>query len=60
MVLPPDKHEEVWAAQKPLDFPGFVYGFSRQLGKDNMPAMKEITHKRSEELGGHRNDKVIT
>jgi carbonic anhydrase/acetyltransferase-like protein (isoleucine patch superfamily) len=56
VILPPDRHEEIWAVQKPLDFPGFVYGFSRKSGEDNMPAMKEITRKRSEELGRHRND----
>lgn len=28
-MLSPDKHEEIWALQKPLDFPGFVYGVDR-------------------------------
>jgi hypothetical protein len=42
-----------------LDFPGFVYGFSRESGEDTIAAMKKITQKRSEELGRHRNDRVI-
>ncbi len=29
-ILSPDKHEEIWAAQKPLDFPGYVYGIDRE------------------------------
>lgn len=58
-ILPPDRHEEIWAVQKPLDFPGFVYGVSRKSGEDNMPAMKEIAEKRSGELGRHRNDRPV-
>lgn len=57
-ILPPDKHEDIWAVQKTLDFPGFVYGFPRQSGEDSMPAMKKITKKRSRELGRHRHDKI--
>jgi carbonic anhydrase/acetyltransferase-like protein (isoleucine patch superfamily) len=59
VILPPEKHSEIWAVQKPLDFPGFVYGFSRESGEDNMPAMKEIAGKRSEELGRHRGDRIV-
>ncbi len=28
-ILPPDQHDAIWAAQAPLDFPGFVYGLDR-------------------------------
>lgn len=28
-LLPPDQHEEIWAIQKPLDFPGYVFGCDR-------------------------------
>jgi carbonic anhydrase/acetyltransferase-like protein (isoleucine patch superfamily) len=28
-ILPPDAHEEIWRVQKPLDFPGFVFGVER-------------------------------
>ena len=59
VLLPPEKHEEIWAVQKPLDFPGFVYGFSRESGEEIIDAMKKITQTRSEELGRHRDDRVI-
>jgi carbonic anhydrase/acetyltransferase-like protein (isoleucine patch superfamily) len=28
-ILPPDKHDEIWALQKPLDFPHYVFGVDR-------------------------------
>ena len=28
-ILPPDRHDDIWALQAPLDFPGFVYGIDR-------------------------------
>ena len=28
-VLPPGQHEQIWAIQEPLDFPGTVYGIAR-------------------------------
>ena len=28
-VLPPDQHEAIWARQRPLDFPGYVFGAER-------------------------------
>src|SRR5215213_795654 len=28
-LFSPDRHEELWAVQEPLDFPGTVYGLSR-------------------------------
>jgi carbonic anhydrase/acetyltransferase-like protein (isoleucine patch superfamily) len=55
-ILPPDRHREIWAIQKPLNFPEFVYGVSRTNDEDTMPAMQEITQRRSEALGRHRND----
>jgi carbonic anhydrase/acetyltransferase-like protein (isoleucine patch superfamily) len=59
VILPPEKHSEIWAIQEPLDFPGFVYGFSRE-SREEMPAMRKITRRRSEQLGRQRNDTVIT
>ncbi|WP_298960836.1 hypothetical protein [uncultured Methylobacterium sp.] len=48
-ILSPDRHEEIWAIQKPLDFPGFVYGFDRAT-----PAlMREVTVRLSGTLGPH-------
>lgn len=29
VILPPDDHEKIWAVQKPLDFPRYVFGVGR-------------------------------
>jgi carbonic anhydrase/acetyltransferase-like protein (isoleucine patch superfamily) len=53
-ILPPDRHEEIWSIQKPLNFPSFVYGVERAPdGETNMPT---ITARRSAALGSHRLD----
>jgi carbonic anhydrase/acetyltransferase-like protein (isoleucine patch superfamily) len=55
-MLPPDQHEAIWAIQKPLDFPRFVYGVERAPeGESNM---EEITRRLSEALGSHGDDLV--
>lgn len=37
-ILPPDRHEEIWALQKPLDFPKTVFGIDRPpAGGTSMP-----------------------
>lgn len=54
-ILPPDRHEAIWALQKPLDFPGFVYGLDR-----NTPSlMRAVTARLSEQLGVHRTEAII-
>lgn len=30
-ILPPDAHDEIWAIQRELDFPGTVYGLPRDV-----------------------------
>lgn len=50
-ILPPDQHEAIWAAQAPLNFPKFVYGFERAEA-----SMEKITRKLSASLGTHRDD----
>ena len=53
-ILPPDRHEAIWALQEPLDFPGFVYGFSRET-----PAlMRQVTERLAATLGEHRADRA--
>jgi hypothetical protein len=39
-----------------MDFPGFVYGVSRGGNNEAMPAMNEITRRRSNALARHGND----
>jgi carbonic anhydrase/acetyltransferase-like protein (isoleucine patch superfamily) len=58
IIAPPDQHDRIWAAQRPLDFPRFVYGVERAPeGQTNMP---EITRRRSAALGRHRNDERVS
>ncbi|MHC4945826.1 MAG: gamma carbonic anhydrase family protein [Planctomycetota bacterium] len=54
-ILPPDKHEDIWSVQKPLNFPLEVYGFDRDEAD-----MVKITKRLSEALGSHNDDQVIS
>ena len=45
-LLPPERHEEIWRLQEPLDFPGFVYGVDRRADHP----MQEITRAMSQRL----------
>ena len=53
-ILSPDRHDEIWAVQAPLDFPQFVYGFDRSTPD----LMIEITRRLSNALGAHAEDAV--
>jgi gamma-carbonic anhydrase len=53
-VFPPDRHEELWAIQRELDFPGTVYGEPRG---DDM--MARVMPRQSAWLGAHRDDRVL-
>jgi hypothetical protein len=53
-LLSPDKHEEIWAVQKPLNFPEWVYGFSRETPN----LMKRVTEKLSNLLQAHTRDTI--
>ncbi len=54
-ILPPDRHEAIWTLQKPLDFPGFVYGLDR-----NAPDLMQIlTSGLAERLDVHRKEEQI-
>lgn len=53
-ILPPDRHDDIWAIQAPLHFPLYVYGFDR-----NTPdLMKHVTQRLSGALGAHASDIV--
>jgi len=54
-ILPPDRHDEIWEIQKPLNFPLTVYG----LDRTTPDLMVEITKRLSASLGAHRDDGVI-
>jgi carbonic anhydrase/acetyltransferase-like protein (isoleucine patch superfamily) len=53
-VLPPDRHEEIWAIQRDLDFPGTVYGEPRA---DDM--MARVMPRQVAFFGAHRDDRVL-
>jgi carbonic anhydrase/acetyltransferase-like protein (isoleucine patch superfamily) len=44
-LFSPDRHDELWAAQEPLDFPGTVYGLPRGT------SMREIMRRQCEAFG---------
>jgi len=50
-LFSPDRHEELWAVQRQLDFPGTVYGIER-----GTPA-QELMRRQSEFFGAHREDR---
>jgi len=50
-ILSPDKHEEIWEVQKPLNFPLVAYGFDRADAD-----MVKITKHLSDALAAHRDD----
>jgi carbonic anhydrase/acetyltransferase-like protein (isoleucine patch superfamily) len=39
-ILPPDRHDAIWAVQKPLNFPGYVFGVERP--RDGQSIMPEV------------------
>ena len=54
---PPSEHEQIWAVQDALDFPGTVFGLSRPgPGESNMP---ELTRRYARALARHRNDRML-
>jgi carbonic anhydrase/acetyltransferase-like protein (isoleucine patch superfamily) len=53
VVLPPDRHEEIWAVQAGLDFPGTVYGVPR--GTD----MATIMRRQVAWFGAHADDREL-
>ena len=50
-LFSPDRHDELWAVQRELDFPGTVYGVER-----GTPAA-ELMWRQSEFFGAHREDR---
>jgi carbonic anhydrase/acetyltransferase-like protein (isoleucine patch superfamily) len=54
-ILPPDRHDDIWAVQKPLNFPEWVYGYARETPD----LMRNITRSLSEALASHVGDSII-
>lgn len=53
-IFSPDRHEEIWAIQRPLNFPLFVYGFDRAEAD-----MVKITKTLAEVLASHKHDAIV-
>lgn len=52
-ILPPDRHDDIWAVQRELDFPGTVYGAARSTSQ------RDLMRRQSEFYGAHRDDEVL-
>jgi carbonic anhydrase/acetyltransferase-like protein (isoleucine patch superfamily) len=52
-ILPPDAHDEIWAVQEGLDFPGTVYGLPRHA-----PARQRMA-RQAAWFGAHRDDRML-
>jgi len=52
-ILSPDRHEEIWAVQRGLDFPGTVYGVERSAGMD------ELMRGQSSFYAAHDDDRIV-
>jgi carbonic anhydrase/acetyltransferase-like protein (isoleucine patch superfamily) len=56
-ILPPDQHERIWAIQKPLDFPRFVFGVDRPPpGGSIMPT---VMPRYAKALQRHKRDRPL-
>ncbi len=56
-VFPPEAHDELWAIQRDLDFPGTVFGVEHS--GDELTGMPEITRRYADLFGHHLNDQVV-
>jgi carbonic anhydrase/acetyltransferase-like protein (isoleucine patch superfamily) len=54
-VFAPDRHEEIWAIQETLDFPGTAFG----LPRDTPDLAAAATRRYAEVFGRHRGDRVL-
>lgn len=53
-ILPPERHDEVWKHQEPLNFPREIFGVDR-----SPEMMREIMERYTAGLRRHRDDRVI-
>jgi carbonic anhydrase/acetyltransferase-like protein (isoleucine patch superfamily) len=53
-LFPPGAHEELWAVQKAMDFPGTVFGIER----DEL-TMEKVARAYAELFGRHRGDRLL-
>ena len=56
-MFSPDRHDEIWAALRPLNFPVVVYGVERDAS--GRADMREITSRVTSSLMEHRRDRSV-
>ena len=54
-VLPPDRHDDIWAIQEGLDFPGTVFRFPR----DTPDLQARVARRYADLFGRHRDDRIL-
>ena len=54
-ILPPERHEEIWTAQRELDFPGYVFG----LDRETPDLMVQLTERYGRSLARHADDRRV-
>jgi carbonic anhydrase/acetyltransferase-like protein (isoleucine patch superfamily) len=52
-LFPPDRHEDIWQVQRKMDFPGVVYGISRDA------SMRQVMAGQVAFYGEHMNDRMV-
>ena len=53
-LFAPDAHEEIWKVQEAMDFPGTVFGLTREQA-----SMDRMCARYSETFGRHREDRLL-
>jgi carbonic anhydrase/acetyltransferase-like protein (isoleucine patch superfamily) len=53
-LFPPDRHDEIWAIQRDLDFPRTVYGVPRGTPP------RELMERQSAWFGAHAEDRILS
>lgn len=56
-ILPPDEHDQIWEAQRTLDFPGYVFGIDPM--NIERPFMVELTERYARSLHSHGGDSLL-
>src|SRR5690606_28107474 len=54
-ILSPDRHDEIWAIQQGLDFPGYVFG----LDRSTPDLMVQLTERYARHLARHADDRLV-
>ncbi len=53
-AFPPGAHDELWKVQEAMDFPGTVFGLSREEA-----SVERVCSRYSETFGRHRGDRLL-